>query len=157
MSQENQSRPRNEGGQRRQGNNPNRNQNRNRNRNKNRNRHSSSNPRNGNNQSSQRGPRKQGNKNRQGGGRNNQSRNPQQKRTRQPLPLTFWEKILKFFHLYKAPTRPPRRSSSKTEPKAKLRIEKTPKTNNTDLGCFFLKILKESTSNFTFFSLLKRP
>jgi len=130
MSQENQSQTRNEGGQRHQGNNnQNRNQNRNRNRNKNRNRHSNSTPRNGNNQNSQRGPRKQGNKNRQGGGRNNQSRNPQQKRTRQPLPLTFWEKILKFFHLYKAPTRPPRRSSTKTEPKAKLRIEKTPKTN----------------------------
>ena len=41
------------------------------------------------------------------------------------MPLTFWEKILKLFGLYKAPTRPPRRQSA---PAAK----KQPKSNTRD-------------------------
>lgn len=91
MSQENNHKPRNEGGQRRQGN-----------RNNNRNR---------NNQG--------GNRNNQGGNRNNQGRqsgggpnSPQRRSSSRPMPLTTWEKILKFFGLYKQPTRPPRRQSN---------------------------------------------
>lgn len=105
MSEENTNKPRNEGGQRRQGSNNNRNRNRNRNRN---NRNSNSNNRNSNdNRSKNQG--RQRSQGRQGGGQG--GRSPQRRRERQPLPLTTWQKILKFFGLYKDPTRPPRRTS----------------------------------------------
>lgn len=92
MSQENnRQNSRSGGGQGRQGNN--RNSNRNRNRNKNR-----------NNQ----GGKGQGGQGRQSGGG---PQNPQRRRHQKPVPLTTWEKILKFFGLYKEPTRPPRRKS----------------------------------------------
>lgn len=96
MSQENNSNSRRSGGQGRQGGN-NRNRNRNRNRTRNRNR---------NNQGGG-----------QGGGRRPRRRQPKE------IPLTFWEKILKFLGLYKAPTRPPRRrpASDKKAPKANVR------------------------------------
>ena len=95
MPQDNNNSSRPNGGQNknRQGEN---NQNRNRNRNKNRNRNRNNNS---NNNRSNNNRNRQGN-NRQGGG---------QKRYTKPVPLTFWEKILKFLGLYKAPTRPPRR------------------------------------------------
>ncbi|MDG1357990.1 MAG: RNA-binding protein [Akkermansiaceae bacterium] len=96
MSQENNNNSRNGGGQGRQGgNNRNRNQNQNRNRNRNRN--------------------NQGGQNRHGGG--------QRRRQPKPAPLTAWEKLLKFFGLYKAPTRPPRRrpESSGNAPKSNVR------------------------------------
>ena len=117
MSQENNNQPRNEGGQRRQGNNNNRNRNRNR-----------------NNQG--------GNRNNQGGNRNKQSggqqgrqsgggpQNPQRRHQRKPLPLTTWEKILNFFGLYKAPTRPPRRKSgAQPEAPAPKATKRAPKEN----------------------------
>jgi len=112
MSQENTNQPRNEGGQRRQGNN-----NRNRNRNRNRNNQ-------GKNRNRQGGQGRQNSNNKQGGGQS-----PQHRHQRKPLPLTTWEKILKFFGLYKEPTRPPRRNSGQENEKVKLRIEKTPKNN----------------------------
>jgi len=115
MSQENTNQPRNEGGQRRQGNNNNRNNSRNRNRNRN------NQGGNRNRQGSQSG---QGRQNNQGG-----NQTPQRRHQRKPLPLTTWEKILKFFGLYKEPTRPPRRNSGKENEQVKLRIEKTPESN----------------------------
>lgn len=120
MSQDTNSKPRNSGGKPRQGgnNSNNRNRNRNRNRNKNRNRQGQG----------------QGGGNRQGGSQGGQRRQGRQsgggprKRTPKPLPLTFWEKILKVFGLYKAPTRPPRR-----KPAAKKAAEgnKKPAKSNT--------------------------
>ncbi|MGJ8677284.1 MAG: RNA recognition motif domain-containing protein [Akkermansiaceae bacterium] len=115
MSQERKSSPRsNEGAQNsnnRQGGNQNRNRNRNRNRN---------------------------NKNRQGDGNQNNQQGRQNKggprsRPAKPVPLTFWEKILKVFGLYKAPTRPPRRQSSSQHPaEAKLDSTKSaPAKSNT--------------------------
>lgn len=108
MSQENQSKPRNGGGQRRQGgnSNPNRNRNRNRSRNRNGNR----------------------NRNRQGG-QGGQGGGGRRKRQPKPVPLTFWEKVLKFFGLYKAPTRPPRRRPATGD--AALPDGKKPVKSNT--------------------------
>lgn len=107
MSQENNN-SRNEGGQRRQGN-------RNRNNNNNRNRNN------------------QGGNNRNGQGRQSGGgpQNPQRRRQSKPMPLSTWDKILKFFGLYKEPTRPPRRQSNaqnSTEGKSKG-SEKAAKSN----------------------------
>ena len=108
MSQENNSQPRNEGGQRRQGNN-------NRNRNRNRNNQGASR----NNQGRQQG--------RQSGGGSN---SPQRRYQRKPLPLTTWEKILNFFGLYKEPTRPPRRKSGvQTDDTSTKKDKAAPKSN----------------------------
>jgi len=95
MSQENNNNSRRSGGQGRQGGN-NRNRNRNRSRNRNRNRNN------------------QGGQKRQGG---------QRRRQPEPVPLTLWDKILKIFGLYKAPTRPPRRRPAKDQaaPKSNVR------------------------------------
>jgi RNA recognition motif-containing protein len=111
MSQENQSQARNEGGPRRQGN-------------RNRNNQGRKNQGGNRNNRNNRGSNQQGRQN--GGG----PKNPQRRHQRKPLPLTTWEKILKFFGLYKEPTRPPRRQSAgqtgETEtPKGK----KSPKAN----------------------------
>ena len=91
------------------------NQNRNRNRNRNRNNNSNNNrPNNGGNRQEN---------NRQGGG---------QKRYTKPMPLTFWEKTLKFLGLYKAPTRPPRRQpNNKTENTGENKTtQSSPRNNN---------------------------
>ena len=109
MSQENNNQPRNEGGQRRQGNN---------NRNRNRNRNNQGGNRN------QQGGRQQG---RQSGGG---PKSPQRRHQRKPLPLTTWEKVLKFFGLYKEPTRPPRRQSgNQPESASPEKAKKSPKSN----------------------------
>lgn len=109
MSQENNNQPRNEGGQRRQGNN-------NRNRNRNRNNQGGN--------SNQQGGRQQG---RQSGGG---PKSPQRRHQRKPLPLTTWEKVLKFFGLYKEPTRPPRRQSgNQPESASPEKAKKSPKSN----------------------------
>lgn len=102
MSQENNSNSRKSGGQGRQGGN-NRNRNRNRNRSHNR-------PRNAQGESS---------RSSQGGNRGQRRRQPK------VVPLTLWEKILKFLGLYKSPTRPPRRrpatEKAKAAPKSNVR------------------------------------
>ncbi len=107
MSQENNNQPRNEGGQRRQGNN---------NRNRNRNNQGG----NRNNQGRQQG--------RQSGGG---SKSPQRRYQRKPLPLTTWEKILKFFGLYKEPTRPPRRKSGAQADDTSTKQDKAAPKSNT--------------------------
>lgn len=109
MSQEKNSQPRNEGGQRRQGNN-NRNRNRNRNRDK------------------QGGNRQSGQGRQSGGG----PKSPQRRRHSKPVPLTTWEKILKFFGLYKKPTRPPRRQSGgQTNEASQTKSGQKPAKSNT--------------------------
>lgn len=76
------------------------------NRNRNRNRNRNQNNRSGENR---------GGGNKQNGG-NRQRSGGSHQRAAKPLPLTFWEKVLKFFGLYKAPTRPPRRASTGAHP-----------------------------------------
>lgn len=111
MSQENNSNPRNGGGQGRQEG-GNRNRNRNRNGNRNRKRPNQGGGQGGNRPSNQGGGNRQGgNRPPQGGGQGRQSGGGPRRRPTKSLPLTFWEKVKKFFGLYKEPTRPPRRES----------------------------------------------
>ncbi|BDS05298.1 hypothetical protein NT6N_03380 [Oceaniferula spumae] len=129
MSQENNTKPRNEGGQRRQGG-------QNRNRNRNRNRSGGNQNRNRQGGGGQGGNRPQGQK-KQGGPQGRQSGGGPRRRQPKPMPLTFWEKILKFVGLYKEPTRPPRRQAAdkpagkaaagKAAPKAKSNTRDTRK------------------------------
>ena len=116
MSQENNNNSRSSGGQGRQGGN---NRNRNRNRNQDGQDSQGGNRQGGNNRSRQGGQERQG---RQSGGG---ARRSQPK----PVPLTFWEKVLKFVGLYKEPTRPPRR-----QPAARKAAVKSNVRNATDRG-----------------------
>lgn len=115
-----QSRSSESGGQRRSGNRRNRNRSRNRNRNQG-----------GGGGGGGNAPKGQGR-------RNNAGRRPP-RREPKPVPLTFWQKVLKFFGLYKEPVRPPRKrkgtptetpdaepaQGSKKAPKSGTRIAKT--------------------------------
>ncbi|MCP5536162.1 MAG: hypothetical protein H7A51_07985 [Akkermansiaceae bacterium] len=124
MSQENNSTPRSGGGQGRQGgNNSNRNRNRNRNRPRNQSRPGGG-PK-GNRQGGQGG--QGGKRQKQTTGQGRQSGGGPRRRQAAPLPLTFWEKVKKFFGLYKEPTRPPRRPAAAK--KAKSATKKTAKSN----------------------------
>ncbi|MGB6219681.1 RNA recognition motif domain-containing protein [Haloferula sp.] len=93
-----------------------------RNRNRNRRNNQDGSPRNDNREGGQ-GGRREGGRGNTDGNRDGGQKRTRERRQPKPVPLTWWEKVLKAFGLYKEPVRPPRSSSS--APKSNTRVAKT--------------------------------
>jgi hypothetical protein len=94
-----------------------------RNRNRNRRNNQDGSPRNDNRDGGREGNREGGGRGQRSGNRSGGQKRTRERRQPKPVPLTWWQKLLKSIGLYKEPVRPPR--SSKAEPKSNTRVAKS--------------------------------